>query len=166
MILLLAAVGATVAALVESTVIPYLRIGEAQPHLVFVLAVIVTVVGGIERGLVWAFIGGLLLDALTQRPFGSTAFALLLSVGGTVFIARSLKRLRPLVPIVATLLLSMVFSMSVFLTFAALRGPVASPDPMGLLLPGVAYDVVMAALVGPLAVSIVDRRAESERVDW
>jgi hypothetical protein len=60
MTLLLAAFGAIVAALIEATVVGYLRVGESQPHLVFVLAVIVTVVGGFDRGLVWAFVGGLL----------------------------------------------------------------------------------------------------------
>lgn len=166
MILLLAAVGATVAALLESTVVPYLRIGESQPHVVFVLAVIVTVVGGIDRGLVWAFVGGLVLDALTQRPMGSTAFALLLCVGGVAVIGRTLNRFRPFVPIVATALLSLVYTMSIFLTFSALRGPVPTEDPVGLLIPGVAYDVVLAALFGPLAVAVVDRRADSERADW
>ena len=82
MTLLLAAVGATVAALFELTVTTYLRVGGVQPHLVLVLAVIVTIAVGLEAGLVWAFVGGLALDVLAQRPLGSTAFALLLCVGG------------------------------------------------------------------------------------
>ncbi len=166
MILLLAAIGATVAAILESTVGPYLKIGETQPHLVFVLAIVVTVVAGIDRGFVWAFTGGLVLDALTQRPLGSTAFALLISVAGAAIVGRALRRLRPLVPIIAAFLLSLVYSMSLFLTYAALRGPVPTDDPVGLLLPGAIYDVVIAALVGPLAVALAERRSEVERVDW
>ena len=50
MTLLFAAFGGIVAALLESTVVQYLRIGDAQPHLVFVLAIIVTVVGGSTAG--------------------------------------------------------------------------------------------------------------------
>ena len=84
MTLLLAAVGAVVTALIELTVTPYLRIGSAHPHPVLVLAVIVTIAIGLEAGLVWAFVGGLALDVLAQRPLGSTAFALLLCVGGDV----------------------------------------------------------------------------------
>ena len=42
MTLLLAAVGAVVTALIELSVAPYLRIGDAQPHPVLVLGVIVT----------------------------------------------------------------------------------------------------------------------------
>ena len=90
MTLLLAAVGAVVTALIELTVVPYLRIGSAQPHPVLVLAVIVTIAIGVEAGLVWAFVGGLALDVLAQRPLGSTAFALLLCVGATAILSRGL----------------------------------------------------------------------------
>ena len=93
MTLLLAAVGATMTALVELTVGPYLRFGTAQPHLVLVLGIVVTVAIGLEAGLVWAFVGGLVLDVLAQRPLGSTAFALLLCMGVTAVLGRLLVRI-------------------------------------------------------------------------
>ena len=166
MTLLLAAVGATVAALFELTVAPYLRVGDAQPHLVLVLAVVVTVAVGFESGLVWAFIGGLLLDVLAQRPIGSTAFALLLCVGGATVLTRILSRVRPLVPIAAVFLLSLAYSMTIYVTLSALLGPVQVDDPIGVLIPGAVYDTVVAALIGPLAVALHDRRADQERIDW
>ncbi len=166
MTLLFAAFGATVAALLESTVVPYLRLGDAQPHLVFVLAVVVTVVGGFDRGLVWAFVGGLLLDILTQRPLGVSAFGLLVCVGGVAGLGRLLSRARPLLPIIATVLLSLVYSMSLFVTYAALGGSSLHGDPLALFGPSVLYDTVLAALIGPLLVSFADRRAEAERVEW
>jgi hypothetical protein len=79
---------------------------------------------------------------------------------------RTLARLRPLIPIIATFPLSLLFSMSLFLTFAALRGPIPTADLAGLLVPSAIYDVVLASLIGPLAVAIVDRRAEAERPEW
>jgi rod shape-determining protein MreD len=166
MTLLFAAFGAIVAALLESTVIPYLQINGAQPHLVFVLAVIVTVVGGFDRGLVFAFVGGLLLDVLTERPLGISAFALLLSVGGVAVLSRVMSRARPIVPIVATALLSVVYSMSLFVTYTALQGSVPRGNAIALFLPGIVYDVVLAALLGPLMVAVADRRAEAERAEW
>jgi rod shape-determining protein MreD len=163
---LLAAVGATVMALLELTVGPYLRIGTAQPHLVLVVGIVVTVGIGLEAGLVWAFVGGLVVDVLAQRPLGSTAFALLLCVGATAVLGRLLIRLRPVVPILATVLLSLVYSMILLVTFNALRAPIPVADPLSVLLPGVVFDSVLAALIGPLAISIHDRRTESERLDW
>lgn len=166
MTLLLAAVGATVMALLELTVGPYLRVGSAQPHLVLVVGIVVTVAIGLEAGLVWSFVGGLVLDVLADRPLGSTAFALLICMGATYLLSRVLVRLRPVVPIIATLLLSVVYSMILFVAYNALRGTVAVEDPITLFAPGAVYDVVLAALIGPLAISIHDRRVETERVDW
>jgi rod shape-determining protein MreD len=115
---------------------------------------------------VWAFVGGLVVDALAQRPLGSTAFALLLCVGATAVLGRLFVRLRPVVPILATLLLSLFYSMVLLITFNALRTPIPVADPIAVLLPGAVYDTLLAALIGPLAISIHDRRAESERPDW
>ncbi len=166
MTLLLAAVGATVMALLELTVGPYLRIGPAEPHLVLVLGIVVTVAIGLEAGLTWAFVGGLILDVLAQRPLGSTAFALLLCMGATSVLGRLIVRLRPIVPILATAFLSLTYSMILYAAFTSLRAPIPVIDPIPVLLPGAAFDTVLAALIGPLAVSIHDRRTETERMDW
>ena len=166
MTLLLAAVGATVTALLELTVGPYLRIGTAQPHLVLVIGIVVTVAIGLEAGLVWAFVGGLVLDVLAQRPLGSTAFALLLCMGATAVLVRLFIRLRPIVPIMATPPLSLFYSMTLLVAFNALRTPIPVADPVSALLPGVVYDTLLAALIGPLAISVHDHRTETERLDW
>ena len=166
MTLLLAAVGATVAALLELSVGPYLRVGTSQPHLVLVLSVVVTVALGLEAGLAWGFVGGLVLDVLAQRPLGSTAFALVLCVGGAYVLGRLVSRLRPIVPIPATFLLSLVYSMTLFLAFNALRATIPVADPVSAILPGAIYDAVLAALIGPVSIVLLDRRAGEERVDW
>jgi rod shape-determining protein MreD len=166
MTLLLAAVGAMATALLELSVGPYLRVASSQPHLVLVLGVIVTIAIGLEAGLAWGFIGGLVLDVLAQRPLGSSPFALLLCVGGAFVLARLLSRLRAAVPILATFLLSLLYSMTLFVAFNALRATIPVADPIAATLPGAVYDAVLAALIGPLAVTIHDRRAEVERVDW
>jgi rod shape-determining protein MreD len=163
MTLLVAAIAATVAAIVELTITPYLRVGDAQPHLVFVLAVVWTVAVGLDSGLVWAFVGGLVLDTLAQRPLGSTAFALLLVVGATGAITRSLARIRPVVAIIATLLLSLVYSMTLLTLFSVLRPPLTLADPLRIAAPGVIYDVIVAIVLGPLAVSLRDRFVDEER---
>src|SRR6201988_4121811 len=165
MTLLVAAIAATVTAIIESTITPYLRVGDAQPHLVFILAVVWTVAVGLDSGLVWAFVGGLALDTLAMRPLGSTAFALLVVVALTSVIARPLHRLRPIVAIIATALLSLVYSMTLAVLFAVRRPRAALPDPLRFVAPSVPYDVIGAAILGPLAVSIHDRvRKDDERV--
>jgi rod shape-determining protein MreD len=166
MTLLLAAVGATVTALLELTIGPYLRVGNAEPHFVLVVGIVVTLAIDFEAGLVWAFVGGLVLDVLAQRPLGSSAFALLLCLGGAALLGRGFARLRQVMPIPAAFVLSVFYSMTLFVAFNALQAPIPVADPMSRVLPGAVFDLVVAALIGPLAISIHDRRVDVERVDW
>ena len=166
MSLFVAAIGATVTAIVELTVGPYIRVGNAQPHLVFVFAVVWTIAVGIESGLVWAFVGGIALDVLAQRPLGVSSFALIVVVGLAAVVSRVFARFRPLVVVPAVAVLSLVYSMILFFLLDALGSSAASHDPVGTLLPGVGYDALVGILVGPLAVTIHDRYVEEERVDW
>jgi rod shape-determining protein MreD len=166
MTLLLAAVGATVTALLELTIDLYLKVGNAQPHLVLVVGIVVTLALDIEAGLVWAFVGGLVLDVLADRPLGSSAFALLLCLGAAALLGHGFVRLRQIVPIPAAFILSVLYSMTLFFAFNALAAPIPVADPLARVLPGAVFDLVIAALIGPLAISIHDRRSDAERVDW
>ncbi len=166
MILTLSAVGSVVAALLELTLWPYLAVGEAHPHLVLVYVVVVAVVLGLDAGLASAFVGGLSLDLIAGRPLGSSAFALLIAAGLAVAIGRGLGQFRYIAPIVAVFVLSFLYSVMIAILLKALAGPIALGDPVRTLLPGVLYDTVIAAIVGPLAVSFRVRHLEQERVDW
>ncbi len=166
MSLALAAVGAVVAALLNLTISPLIRIGDAQPDFVLIAAVLWTVIAGIEGGLIWAFMGGLMLDLLAPRPLGSTAFIFLLCVGGAAVFARLTVQFRFLAPIVAVLLFSVVNALLFLVVNGALRGPIAAPDPVGTLLPGAIYNTLIAALLGPPAVFAIMRRQNRERLDW
>ncbi len=162
----LAAVGATLAALLELTIVPSIQIGGSQPDLVLVLAIIWTVVGGLEGGLAAAFVGGLTLDFLAPRPLGSTAFTLLIAVGGAVLIGRLLPGSRAAAAVAAVVVLSVVSSMLFLVIYGALRQPIPVADPFGAVLPRAAYDAVLTALVAPVAVAIRNRRIDRDWVDW
>jgi rod shape-determining protein MreD len=166
MTLLLAAVGATVTALLELTVGPYLQVGNAEPHLVLVVGIVVTLTLDLEAGLVWAFVGGLVLDVLAQRPLGSSAFALLLCLGAAALLGHWFVRLRQIVPIPAAFVLGVLYSMTLFFAFNALAAPIPVADPLARVVPSAVYDLVVATLIGPLAISIHDRRADTDRIDW
>jgi rod shape-determining protein MreD len=166
MTLLLAAVGATVTALLELTIGPYLRVGSAEPQLVLVVGIVVTLALDLEAGLVWAFIGGLVLDVLAQRPLGSSAFALVLCLGLAALLGHWFVRLRQIVAIPAAFMLGILYSMTLFFAFNALAAPIPTADPLSHVIPTAVYDLVVATLIGPLAISIHDRRADMERVDW
>lgn len=163
---LVAAVGAVAAALMETSVAPHLGVGGAHPHLVLVLGVVWTVAAGVESGLVWAFTGGLALDILAQRPLGSSAFALLVCTGGVGVLADLFSRARRLAPIPLVFVFSFANSLLLLVIHGALRSPIPVPDPVSTLLPGVLYDTVIAALIGPLAIAARDRYVDELRAEW
>ncbi len=162
----IAAALAVVTALVEFTVVPYLRIGDAVPHPILVFGVIAAIVGGLEVGLTWAFVGGLALDIVTQRPLGSTSFSLLIAVGAGYLVGSFLGRIRILAPIGATAVASPLYSMLILVTTAALTTAPITSAALGTILPSTVYDVILAAAFGPLAVAIAARRRDVERVAW
>lgn len=164
--LLLAAAGATAAALVELSLVPHVGVAGARPHPVLVFGVIWTIAVGFESGLAWAFVGGLVLDSLAARPLGVSAFALLVALGGASLIGRWFVRIRPLAPIIAVPILSLTNSMVILFLLAATRPPVIVADPVAVFMPGAAYDAVLGLVFGPLLVSIHDRRVVAERLDW
>ncbi len=166
MSLTLAAVGAVAAALLNLTIAPLIQIGGAQPDFVLIAAVIWTVVAGIEGGLVWAFIGGLMIDLLAPRPLGSTAFTLLICVGGAAMLGRLMVQFRYLAPIVGVLLFSVVNALLFLVVYGALRGPIPASDPLGAVVPAALYDAAIAALIGPSLVAVITRRQERERLNW
>jgi len=162
-----AALGAVVAALLELTIVPYLRFGGAQPDLVLVLAIAWTIIVGIESGFVWAFLGGLLLDVLAPRPLGSTAFVLLVCVGAAALLGRVLDPIRPAAPVIATFLLAIVYAVLFLMVYGALRTPIAVPDPLVAIIPRAVYDTALALLIGPTAIwFLARRRSRRERPDW
>jgi len=166
MSLLFAAIGAVITALAEVTFGLYDAVGSATPHPVLVGGVIWTIAAGIDRGLTWAFVGGLVLDSLLGRPLGVSSFSLLVAVGGATLIAQPFPRLRLVAPIVAVPLMSVVYSALLLGITAAAQQTGIPNDPLTLLTPGVLYDGVLGLFIGPLVVTLHDRRAATERPDW
>jgi rod shape-determining protein MreD len=164
--LLFAAIGATVAALLEASLVPYMSVGDAAPHPVLLGGVIWTIAAGIDRGITWAFVGGFVLDSLLDRPLGGTAVALLLAVGGAALMARPFPRLRLVAPIVAVPILSVLYSMAIVGITVAVQPGFSYPNPLGGFLPDALYDGLIGMFVGPLAVTLRDRRAVVERAEW
>ena len=168
MSLVLAAVGATVAALIQSTVLPFAAQGGGGLDLVLVVAVVWTMALGLEGGLVWAFLGGLVIDVLLMRPLGLTAFIDLLAVGAAWAVVRLVPRpLYPVIVVTAAVLAAAAVPLSVIL-YEGLRDIPPGVDPLAGLVPSTILAAITAAVLAPLALA-ASRRAraeEAERVDW
>jgi rod shape-determining protein MreD len=164
--LIIAAALAVAAALAEFTIVPYLTFGDAALQPVLVFGAIWTVVGGFEAGLVWAFVGGLALDVMSQRPLGASAFSLLIAIGVASLIGTALQRVRMIAPVVATAVASLVYSMVLLLVTSLLNGAAIADGATAFVVPSAVYATIVALLVGPLSAAFVLRRRVADRVDW
>ena len=168
MSLVLAAVGAAVAALIQSSILPFTAGGGAGLDLVLVLAVVWTMTVGLEGGLIWAFLGGLIIDILLMRPLGLTAFVLLLAVGAAWLVGRiSPRAFYPIVVATAAITAGIASVLTVVLV-GALRGLPPGVEPLAQAVPTGLLAGLAAAAIAPVPVLIQRRRFgdETERVDW
>jgi rod shape-determining protein MreD len=162
-----AALGALVAALIETTVLPMFPIAGATINLVLVLAVVATMTMGVEDGLVWAFVGGLMLDMLTpERPLGATTLTLLVVVGVAALAARLFAPGRRLPAVVATFVLTGAFHLGLLAVLRLTEGL-----DLGALQPRVVFVAailnLLVAVPAVMAFTVVDRRfGTAERPDW
>jgi hypothetical protein len=115
---------------------------------------------------VWAFVGGLALDILGQRPLGSSAFSLLIAIGVGTLLGATLARIRMVAPVAATLVAGLLYSMILLKVTSLLTGAPLSDSAIGAVPSSAIYGAVVAAVVGPLTVAILMRRRDTERADW
>jgi rod shape-determining protein MreD len=67
-----------IAAILQSTVVPEIRIGGGGPDLILMFVLSWTLLADTEEGLIWAVIGGVIQDLTTGLPTGTSALALVI----------------------------------------------------------------------------------------
>jgi rod shape-determining protein MreD len=67
----------TSAALVQTTLLSRVSVLGGQPNLVLLAVLLWSLLRGVDEGLVWAFLGGLIVDLMSGGPLAGTAIALL-----------------------------------------------------------------------------------------
>jgi rod shape-determining protein MreD len=155
MSILLAAVGAVVVALLEVSIFPEWTIAGIKPDLIFIFSISAALMIGIEVGLTWAFVGGLMLDLLTPgRQLGVTSLTLLLLVGLVILAARLLPQGRIPVAAAAVFVLAWGYQVLEFVLLGATTGLAPSIDWLTVL--------ATAALDGALALPV----AAGMRLAW
>jgi rod shape-determining protein MreD len=160
-----AAVGAGIAALLESTIASRYQIAGAQLQISLVFAVAVTLVYGFEEGMAWAFVGGLFLDFFALRPLGSSMFELLIAVALTTLAEPLLARSRYPGCVLAVLVLTPVFLVVSNVTTELLQPPTPPIHPTSLIFAALA-NAVVAAVASPLVIGLKRRAEQRERVLW
>jgi rod shape-determining protein MreD len=161
------AVGAVIAAIVESSVLTHLQVGGLRPDLVFAVGIAVAMVLGFESGMTWAFVGGISLDLLLPgRSLGSTALTLVLVTAAALLVARATWPPRLVVIAGTTFVLAIVYQV-LLLTILALTEELAflGLSPADLAFVGL-LDAVIATVAAILVRAVDLRFGEPERLAW
>lgn len=162
----LAAVGALVAALLETSVLSLVMTAGTKPDLVFVLTIVSTMVLGVEDGLTWAFVGGLMLDLLIpERHLGASSLALLLVAGVAIGVTRLLPQRRIVVAAFTVFVLSWAFQGLSTVILAATGG---TPGQLNLaaMLPIAILDGALGLAAAAAARRLWMRFAAHDRIEW
>lgn len=139
------------AALLQTTVSPFIEINNVHPDLVFVLVMGWVILRGLDEGVSWALIGGLSLDLVSGAPFGILTLVMLLVAmvanlaHGRVFGSSIV------LPLSLTFPLSFFFNGLVLLFLNLLGRPVIWSDAFSnVLLPAALFNTAVMVLAFPL----------------
>ncbi|HEX5466920.1 MAG TPA: rod shape-determining protein MreD [Candidatus Limnocylindrales bacterium] len=161
-----AAVGAVLAALIETSVLPQLAVAGIRPDLVFVLAIVATMTIGVEDGLTWAFLGGIMLDLLVpERRLGMTALLLLILAGIAIAMARLLPGRRVAVVGAAVFVLSICYQVLVIESLAAFTGTTSTLEA-GSIVPTAVLDLIIGLLAAAAGRWLWLRFGQQDRIEW
>lgn len=86
--------------MVQSTVAPHFAIYGLKVELVLLLVVAWSILRGPEEGIVWAILGGFLLDLFSAIPFGVSATAMAVTALLVSWVGPGLLRANSLLPLI------------------------------------------------------------------
>ena len=81
------------AAALQATFVPQIRILSGGPDLVFLLVIAWSINSRLEDGVIWAFAGGIMLDLLSYTPTGASVLGLLCIVFAIYALERRVYRI-------------------------------------------------------------------------
>lgn len=145
------------AGLLQSTAATRVKIYGVKPDLVLILLVVGTLIYGSRSGLVWAFIGGLVLDVFSGGPMGASSLALMAAVLLAGVGHRTLSRFNVLVPIGAMALGTAVYGAAYLALLTVLQYLRVTQHSLPLwttvqniLVPALIYNTTLMVLIQPL----------------
>lgn len=152
--------------IVHAAIAPVIVIGDVKPNLVLVAVVLVTVLGGFQAGVIWAFVAGLTANLLVSDPLGSIPLGLLVVAALTAGGARLLGQAAWVYPILATAVGSLVADLITLGLGQLVGDAVIGSVPAQLLVGAAALNAVVGAiLLGP-ARMIAARYVADEAAAW
>lgn len=153
---------AIIVGIVHASIAPVIVVGGARPNLALVAVVLVTALGGLMPGVVWAFAAGLTVNLLVGEPLGAVPLGLLVVAavvaGGQRLVGRGVW----IYPVVAAFVGSLVGDV-LGLALAQLVGEASmQPFPGDLVITAAVVNTVLTAILLLPARAIASRTVPDE----
>lgn len=149
-----------VAALAQVTWAPRVEIAGAFPNLVLLVVLAVTAIEGAKSGLVWACVGGVLLDLVSAGGVGPHVLALLFGVYVTGLWTRDLDHISAITTALCAAAATILYSAVLILISTLLDSTTSSLLAASqLALAAAAYNALLAPFV--MALGTITRRAQA-----
>lgn len=136
------------AALSQSTVLPYLKVLGLRVDLVMILVVCWILIKDVDDGVVWSILGGIFLDLMSLAPFGTYIFALIPVVALAGFFRAVIPAYHSLLPFAVLPVASIVYNLAANLVLVIFGTPGEWPATVALI-------VLPATLVNSVAGVII-----------
>ena len=153
-------------ALLQTTVMPHITVLGVHPDLVLMAVVAWSVLRGSKEGMVWALIGGVVMDLFSAAPFGISTLTLLIVGFASGLGQASFFRIDLLVPIVIIVPATLVYQLCIAGLLSLLTGAAGWGTRFGqIVLPTILVNSVGMIVVYVL-VRLVHQRTRREEVAW
>jgi len=153
-------------ALLQTTVLPALTILGVKPELMLLTVLSWSLLRGMEEGLVWAFLGGLMLDLFSGGPLGASTLALLVVSFLSGLTQASVTRTSFLLPMGAALVGTLLYQGLLLLVVQLTRGTVPWADSLfRVTSPSLAVNTLLMPVIFQ-ALAWLDRRTDREEIGW
>ncbi len=136
------------AVILQSSVIPQIRIFGGEPDLLFLMLLSWSINGRIEQNVTWAFVGGITQDLLSAAPAGTSVVGLVLIVFGIDQLKQQVYRIGFML-VLGLVIAGTVLQKVVVMLIAGFSGFTVAPiqNFTYVILPTIAYNLVF---IGPV----------------
>ncbi len=149
-------------AVLETAVLSRLPLFNQTPQLPFLVALSWGLLRDLKEGVIWAFVGGILLDLFSVTPLGLTPLAWMVAIAISILIIRPLTSSRVILPTLVAALATILY-LGLGMLLLRLFGYQVTSLVTAVLLP---MAVLHALLILPIywLMYLADRRLSPRRV--
>ena len=156
-----------VLALLQTSLVGHFAVRGILPSIVLIAVVNWGILRGMDEGMLWAFVGGVCLDALSGWPFGTNTLALVV-VASVVSLGEStFMRTHALLPLATVFAATILFYLVALFILESTQHPVDwIPAVRDVVLPAAIYNAVLNLVLFRLIQRLEDRVYPTPRAHW